>query len=1084
MGSAERPVACCVATASSRAPMRTGRGRLSCRHLTPWALALLLAACASEPTGTPDNEPTLAALALRPAPPEFPVAPGPSIAASPAQAAAAYKRFLDMAPNAAQRGRAMRRLGDLEMERAENQAAAADTRSEYRAAIARYQDYLKTYPEHPDNDQVLYQMARAHELNGQGKAALAALDRLVSAHPTSVLRDEVHFRRGELLFNSGQFAQAEQAYNRLIQPDTPSVPPPRGLIPLHLPSDFYERALYMHGWSLYKQRKIGEALHSFFDLLDLKIAGQDEAALDKLPGLSHADREMVDDTLHVASLSLSSLGGAEAIADYINNDKRRSYEFRIYEQLGALYIKQDRPKDAADTFAAFVRQRPQHAQAPMMQTRVIDIFERSGLPTLALGARTTYVERYGVNSDYRRSHRAAWESTVQPLVKSHLAALASHHHAKAQKTKVAADVDAAARWYRESLVSFPSGDQAASHQFLLAELLYEDGRFAEAAVEYDKAAYDHPRHAKSADAAYTALLAHAQLEKRAAGADLPGLQRAGVIRAERFGAQFGGDPRVAPVLTQAAEKLFVLRDVEYTGRVAQQVLSISPAAAPELRRVAWTLAAHAAFEARSFQRAEQGYDQALALTSTDDAGRKDLIERQAASIYKQGEQARAAGLAREAVAHFERVAPVAPLSSLHAAAQYDAAATLIGLQDWDAAARHLEAFRRDFPKHRLLGEAGEKLAAIYLELQRWADAATEFERMAATNSNPLQSRDALWQAAELHDKAGVRADAMRVYSAYAQRHPEPFERQIEARWRVVMSLQAGQKTPASSAREIALLREIRDADQRASKARTARTRTIGGLAALALVEPLLDDYRKVALVEPLARQLKLKKARMEAVLSAYAQASESAIAEVVTAATFQTAALYQDFGRAMLQSQRPTHLQGAALEQYNVLLEEQAFPFEEKAIALHETNARRATTGLYDDWVRKSFDALRELQPVRYGKSERHEDGRDQPTQTQRHNELGIAYRLSGEFTLAREAYERAIALNANNAAALLNLGILHDLYLGNGTLALEFYERYLLAIPGDDATVTKWIADLRRRQPAPQPALTGQAARSGQETP
>jgi hypothetical protein len=212
-----------------------------------------------------------------------------------------------------------------------------------------------------------------------------------------------------------------------------------------------------------------------------------------------------------------------------------------------------------------------------------------------------------------------------------------------------------------------------------------------------------------------------------------------------------------------------------------------------------------------------------------------------------------------------------------------------------------------------------------------------------------------------------------VYALYAKQHPEPLERNLEARWRLAQRA----KADGQAARELALLREIRDADLRAGAARTDRTRTLGGLATLALTQPALDEYRKVALVEPLARQLKLKKAKMEAVLQAYAQASEAAASEVVTAATFHTAALYQDFGKALLQSQRPKGLKKAALEQYDVMLEEQAFPFEEKATELHEANARRAASGLYDEWVKKSFTALRELRPVRYGKNERSEGAID-----------------------------------------------------------------------------------------------------------
>jgi hypothetical protein len=52
------------------------------------------------------------------------------------------------------------------------------------------------------------------------------------------------------------------------------------------------------------------------------------------------------------------------------------------------------------------------------------------------------------------------------------------------------------------------------------------------------------------------------------------------------------------------------------------------------------------------------------------------------------------------------------------------------------------------------------------------------------------------------------------------------------------------------------------------------------------------------------------------------------------------------------------------------MLEEQAFPFEEKAIELHEVNAHRTAEGIYDKWVKDSFTALAKLRPGRYGKVE------------------------------------------------------------------------------------------------------------------
>jgi Flp pilus assembly protein TadD len=81
-------------------------------------------------------------------------------------------------------------------------------------------------------------------------------------------------------------------------------------------------------------------------------------------------------------------------------------------------------------------------------------------------------------------------------------------------------------------------------------------------------------------------------------------------------------------------------------------------------------------------------------------------------------------------------------------------------------------------------------------------------------------------------------------------------------------------------------------------------------------------------------------------------------------------------------------------------------------------------------------------------------------------NQLGVAYRQQGQFDKAREAYEKAISLAPDHATAMLNLGILNDLYLGDPARALELYERYLLLTPAGDATVSKWVVDLKNRKP------------------
>ena len=109
---------------------------------------------------------------------------------------------------------------------------------------------------------------------------------------------------------------------------------------------------------------------------------------------------------------------------------------------------------------------------------------------------------------------------------------------------------------------------------------------------------------------------------------------------------------------------------------------------------------------------------------------------------------------------------------------------------------------------------------------------------------------------------------------------------------------------------------------------------------------------------------------MEAALAAYKSASDYHVAEVTTAATFETAEMYRKLGKDVMDSERPKNLKKDELEQYESLLEDQSFPFEEQSIQIHEVNTARAKDGTYDEWVQKSFAALAQLNPGRYSKAE------------------------------------------------------------------------------------------------------------------
>jgi hypothetical protein len=58
------------------------------------------------------------------------------------------------------------------------------------------------------------------------------------------------------------------------------------------------------------------------------------------------------------------------------------------------------------------------------------------------------------------------------------------------------------------------------------------------------------------------------------------------------------------------------------------------------------------------------------------------------------------------------------------------------------------------------------------------------------------------------------------------------------------------------------------------------------------------------------------------------------------------------------------------MEQYDLAIEEEAYPFEEKAIEVHESNLKLISLGVYNEWIDKSLQKLAESVPARYDKPE------------------------------------------------------------------------------------------------------------------
>ncbi len=819
-------------------------------------------------------------------------------------------------------------------------------------AIELYKGLLIKYPLYDRNDQVLYQLSRAYEEIGKVEEAVKILDRLVKEYPHSRHIDEAQFRRAEYFFTRKRFLDAEDAYQAVIS--------------IGIGSAFYELALYKQGWVFFKQELYEEALNKFIALLDYKISiGFDFDNIE-----SNIEKKRIDDTYRVISLSFSYLGGANSIVEFFDKHGDRSYEASVYSHLGEYYLDKRRYADAALSYNTYVKRNPINKVSPYFNIRVIEIYLKGGFPQLVIDAKKNFSTIYGLRSTFWTFFDINEYSEVLAFLKSNLVDLANHYHSLYQNRRLwkfkQENYKESIHWYRNFLESFPEDELASGMNFQLAELFLENKDYRDAAIAYERTSYNYPKHNKSSDAGYAAVFSYREYLKKVAQAERVLVKREIIRSSLKFADIYPAHKKAAIVLVAATDDIYSLKNYTLAVKTGRKVLNNYPDADKKLIRSSWLVVAHASFDLTNYKEAEEAYSQVLAMTDRKDKNRSKLIENLAASIYKQGEQSRKLANYKAAAEHFLRVAIVTPTSKIRPAAEYDAAASLIVLKNWSKAAEVLEVFRKRYPKHKLLKEVTKKLAVVYKENAQYLLAAAEFERIEKETKDDSLRREALLQAAELYEKADDKNRALLVYSRYVRYFPKPVEFALETRQKIANIY----KLNKNNKKYTKQLQIIVAADLRAGKERTDRTRFLAANASLVLAETSFKRFKNIKLVKPFKKNLKKKKKRMKKAIAVYTQLIDYEVGIVTAAATYKIAEIYYHFSRALMNSERPDKLNELEMEQYELALEEQVYPFEEKAIKVHEKNMELLNRDIYNEWIDKSLEKLSRLMPARYAKPE------------------------------------------------------------------------------------------------------------------
>lgn len=863
-----------------------------------------------------------------------------------------------------------------------------------------YKDLIERMPAAESRAEIYYELAKNYDLLAQKKESLAALKMLADKYPETQHLTEVYFRLAEDAFASNHFTEAADYYGKVLT-DTKS--------------SFYDQSLYKKGWSLYRASDYENAIPLFFGFAE-KIWIK--------PKKSKQEEDALQSALDIVSLSLIQMEGAKSLNAYFDKIGEKFYESIIYNNLAKAYIGKKMYRDAAETYAAFINRHPFDPDAPDLSTAIINTYDLGGFPSLVVTAKEEFVQHYDPTSTYWQQSDAATQDKLRPILEGHIIDLAKHYHALAQLDNEPADYQKAAKWYRSHLSLKPKEEDAIVVNQLLAEVLYSAKNYKEAIIEFEKTAYDYSENPKSADAASFALLSYQEWDKslgtdEVARKELTSARLASTIKFAEHFPQDSNTPIVMQGLTQfiydhyldyddAAKQLskdleaqvirivatlpedknsalllqgltnlyLHFKDFDSAVRTAQMLLAINPPVDQTLRLEAATVVADAQFDKGNLEDADKSYQQVLAFDIKDDKLKARYQDRLATTYYRQAEKLRDDKNPELAAQTFLKAADMAADPKLKATADFDAATVLINAEKFKEAIPVLIAFRTRHPDSPLSQDIPEKLAVAYEKSDDLGNAALQYQVIAARDQkkNPAASREALWLAAETFEKIKQPEQAIKIYQQYYADATNPVDLRAEAMFRLYTYYDKNSLTVEA---QTALKNLAQIYDKLADKA-PPRIRYFGAMSHFKLSQPLYESFAAITLKQPLKPNLLAKKKAMQAALGAYNQVALIGVAEFTTAANYQQAQIYQKLAADLIASEKPKGLNELELEQYGILLEEQAEPLANKAIDIYTANANLVKQDVYDGYVQKSFAALSELSPGRYKKSEQLEDAIDE----------------------------------------------------------------------------------------------------------
>lgn len=811
---------------------------------------------------------------------------------------------------------------------------------EYERKLALYgEGSLKTAPKRPTQDfaslirhfkklsqdyrynewagSILYATGYALYEQGDRDEAAKVFEKILKDHPESDHAIEVSFRLGELYFETGQLGEAGEMYQRILSRPA---------------SVFYDKALYKLGWVYFKTDDFSRAIEMFSAIADRKWDGKFEA------------NDQMDEAISCIVLSLSHFQNAESAISYLQSRGVREYTPLILLGFGEKLVEQTRYNEAIYNYRYFTEHFPENPLALNAYDEAADLYERGGDEKEAVQTRWYLVQKYNPSTDWYRKTYPKGSGRAADIISKALSYASQKYYQRGKESGDFNDFEKAVEGCLMFLSLFPDSPSSKDMNLLLAEAFFEAKMYKEAAAEYEKVAMLFTEDSLKANLVYYALLSYELIFRQAADDEKEKVAMSAEKLLGAYTPLVLSDGKLIEAIYTTAGMYSRINAYEKGRAVLAPLLKGGDIVAP------YKAIAELYIKENNLSEAEEIYS-GLSGKSKDDA----IRERLAQVRFMQAERYLKEGRHRDAVYKFNQSFATLPGSKVGEAALIKLGHACLKQKDLDALDEAVAQMLKAYPQSDIvlsfLIEAGKGL-----EQEKPLAAARLYENASVAAQSAGDSKTLIFAAGTIYEDNGDYKNAAAVYTKYLANKPLRVEDEADAAYRLGrVQLSAGNKDEGISA-----LNKLTKMKGRIDDLLFAK-------ASLLVMKENQLAYLDLKLTQPFEETFQKKTESLNNLLKDYSEIAKYKMPEILPDLFFQMGFILENFRDSMIKSERPQELTKDELDEYNFILEEKAYPYDEQAVRAYEKciDVSRKNE-IYDEWAAKCYGRLADLRPALY----------------------------------------------------------------------------------------------------------------------